>query len=79
MTPVMTSTKTDKLAIDLAGVDAGAKMLVVPAVGSVLPLAQATAGRSRKAAACATVPNLDDVKPNTCILAFTFYCPRTWA
>ena len=50
----MTSAKTDKSAIDLAGVEAGAKILVALGVGSPGALAQTpVADQSRRSMVCA--------------------------
>ena len=55
MIPVITSTKTEKWAIDLAWGEAGAKMLVALAVGSPATHAQIPAGdQKRRSMVCAT-------------------------
>ena len=61
MIPVITSTKTDKWAIDLAGVEAGAKILVALGVGSPGALAQTpVADQNRRSIVCAKGRNVED-------------------
>ena len=57
----MTSAKTDKSAIDLAEVDAGAKILVALAEGSPGALAQTpVADQNRRSMVCAKDRNVED-------------------
>jgi len=61
MIPVITSTKTDKWAIDLAGVEAGAKILVALGVGSPGALAQTpVADQNRRSMVCAKNRDVED-------------------
>src|SRR5271154_6853409 len=57
MIPVITSTKTDKSAIDLAGVEAGAKIFV-PCFGSLAHTV--TADQKRRGIVCASDRTVED-------------------
>jgi hypothetical protein len=58
----MISTKTDKSAIDLAGVEAGAKILVALAGGSPATRAQIPAGdQTRRSMVCATNRDIENL------------------
>ena len=77
MIPVVTSTKTDKLVIDLAGVEAGAKIFVPCRDALVVSLAQtATEDQNRRAIACASTHIVEDFLLNIDISLLPVFAPE---
>ena len=73
MTPVMTSTKTDKSEIDLAGVEAGEKMFVPWGDETCGSLAHtAIADQNRSSIVCVRRRNIEDFVSNIGISVLSF-------
>jgi hypothetical protein len=76
MIPVMTSTKTDKSAIDLAGVEAGEKIFVPCGDGLLGPLSPtAITDQERRNIVCARNRTVEDFIRNIGI-SIPFFTPK---